>query len=402
MDFEKVLSTILDVQKPWFIREIDVHKGTKSVNVFIDFERGTLFPCPNCGEASKVHDSTYRVWRHLDVINYRCYLNIKMPRIRCYRHNVLAIDQIPWGRSNIHFTHLFEQEVMKLCLEMSMSAVAKKLGEVDTTMWNIFNYQIEKAKAKQLDFSEVTKVCVDETATKRGHNYVTIFSDGDSGNVLFVTEGRTKETFGMFYQQLFEHMGDPNYIKDFIMDMSKSYKAGWADYFSHTAIHFDRFHIKMGLNKAIDKVRKAEAGQVEKLKHTKYLWLKNEWDLNEKEERMLREFMQECNTNTVKAYSLKAGFDHLWDVQPKAVKPLLEIWMEKATQTYLATIKTFVNTVKNNYDGVLNSMKKGLTNAVAEGINSIIQLTKSRARGFKNLTNFTNMIYLLGNDFKFP
>jgi transposase len=401
MDFEKVLSTILDVQKPWFIREVDVHKGTKSVNVFIDFERGAKFGCPNCGEMSKVHDSSYRVWRHLDVINYRCYLNIKMPRIRCYKHNVLAIDYIPWGRSNIHFTHLFEQEVMKLCLEMSMSAVAKKLGEVDTSMWNIFNYQIEKAKERQLNFSEVTKVCVDETATKRGHNYVTIFSDGDSGNVLFVTQGRTKETFGMFYQQLFEHMGDPNHIKDFIMDMSKSYKAGWEDYFSHTAINFDRFHIKMGLNKAIDKVRKAEAGQVEKLKHTKYLWLKNEWDLNEKEERMLREFMQECNTNTVKAYSLKAGFDHLWDVQSKAVKPLLEIWMEKAEQTCLAPIKTFVNTVKNNYNGVLNSMKKGLTNAVAEGINSIIQLTKSRARGFKNLTNFMNMIYMLGNDFKF-
>ena len=401
MEFDKALSSILDIQKPWYIRELDVHKGTKSVNVYIDYVGGTTFKCPNCEQDCKVHDSTYRVWRHLDIINYRCYLNIKIPRIRCDKHKVLVIDKIPWGRTTIHFTHLFEQQVMKLCAEMSMSAVAKHLGEIDTTMWSIFNYQIEKAKATQLDFSKLKRICVDETATRRGHNYVTIFSDGESGDVAFVTDGRKQETFGLLYEQLFEHMGDPNNIEQFIMDMSKSYKAGCEQYFSHSEIIFDRFHIKMGLNKAIDKVRKSEVGHVEKLKKTKYLWLKNEWDLNEIETKMLKEFMQECNTDTVKAYSLKAGFDQLWSIQPRAVVALLEVWIDKAKQTYLEPIKTFINTIKNNYKGVVNSMKTGLSNAVAEGINSIVQLTKSRARGFRNLNNFINMIYMLGNDFKF-
>ena len=401
MNFDKLLSSVLEVQKPWYIRDIDVHKGTKSINVFIDYEKGTVFKCPNCEQDCKIHDSSYRVWRHLDIVNYRCYLNIKIPRLKCDKHKVLVIDKIPFGRFNIHFTHLFEQEVMKLCAEMSMSAVASHLGEVDTTMWRIFNYQIEKAKSKQLDLSTLNQVCVDETARKRGHNYVTIFSDAATGNVAFVTEGRKQETFGMFYEHMFEHMGDPNYIEKFIMDMSKSFKAGCEQYFSHCEIVFDRFHIKMGLNKAIDKVRKMEVGQVEKLKKTKYLWLKNEWDLNEIETKMLKEFMQECNTNTVKAYSLKAGFDQLWSVQPKAVIALLEVWLENAKQTYLEPIKTFVNTIKNNYHGVVNSMKTGLSNGIAEGINSIVQLTKSRARGFRNIDNFINMIYMLGNDFKF-
>ena len=262
-------------------------------------------------------------------------------------------------------------------------------------------FQIEKAKKMQLNFSEVKRICVDETASKRGHNYITIFSDADSGDVLFVTEGRTQETFGLFYSELFNHMGDPNYIKQFIMDMSKSYKSGWSQYFSHTEIIFDRFHIKMGLNKSIDKVRRSGVWHVEKLKKTKYLWLKNECDLNDVETIMLKEFMEDCNYNTVKAYSLKAGFDQLWNVQPKAVEPLLETWMNKAKKTYLAPIKTFINTIKNNYTGVINSMKTGLTNAVTEGINSIIQLTKSRARGFRNVNNFINMIYMLGNNFKF-
>ena len=276
MDFDNLLAKILEVKKPWYIRDIDIHKGTKSINVFIDYEKGSVFKCPKCEQDSKIHDSSYRIWRHLDIVNYRCYLNVKIPRLKCEKHKVLVIDKIPWGRFNLHFTHLFEQEVMKLCAEMSMSAVANHLGEVDTTMWRIFNYQIEKAKSNQLDLSEMTQVCVDETATKRGHNYVTIFSDAATGNVAFVTEGRKQETFGLLYEHLFEYMGDPNYIKEFIMDMSKSYRAGCQQYFSHCEIIFDRFHIKMGLNKAIDTVRKMEVGQVEKLKKTKYLWLKNE------------------------------------------------------------------------------------------------------------------------------
>lgn len=401
MEFEKVLSTILDVKKPWIIREIDVHKGTQSVNVYIDFERGSTFNCPNCEQPCKVYDSTYRVWRHLDILNYRCYLNVKMPRLSCDRHRIISLDKIPWGRNNTHFTHLFEQSVMKLCPQMSISAIAKHFGEIDTTMWSIFNYQIEKAMKKQFDFSKLIKINVDETAIKRGHNYVTIFTDGDTGDVIFVTEGRKQETFGKLYEWLFEHMGDPNYIKQFVMDMSKSYKAGWEDYFAHTELIFDRFHIKMGLNKAIDKVRKAEVGQVEKLKKTKYLWLKNQWDLNEIEIKMLDEFIKECNTNTVKAYSLKAGFDQLWNVQKKAVEPLLAVWLNKAKNTYLEPIKTFINTINNNYNGVINSMKTGLSNAVAEGINSVVQLTKTRARGFRNIDNFINMIYMIGNKFKF-
>ena len=78
-------------------------------------------------------------------------------------------------------------------------------------------------------------------------------------------------------------------------------------------------------------------------------------------------------------------------------EPLLNKWMNLASSVQLKPI----NTIINNYDGIVNSMKTGITNAVAEGINSIIQMAKSRARGFRNIENFKAMIYFLGNDFKF-
>src|ERR1035437_2658025 len=135
MEFSEVLSKVLEVKSPWHIREIDLHKGTKSVNVFIDYKEGSQFPCADCEQLCNVYDSSYRVWRHLNLFEYRCYLNVKVPRTKCYKHKVRVIKEIPWGRMNIHFSYLFEQEVMALSAEMSMSAVAAKLGEIDTTLW---------------------------------------------------------------------------------------------------------------------------------------------------------------------------------------------------------------------------------------------------------------------------
>jgi transposase len=57
--------------------------------------------------------------------------------------------------------------------------------------------------------------------------------------------------------------------------------------------------------------------------------------------------------------------------------------------------------INRNYDGTINSMKTGITNACAEGLNSIVQMAKSRARGFRNVENFKAMVYCLGNDFNF-
>lgn len=60
-------------------------------------------------------------------------------------------------------------------------------------------------------------------------------------------------------------------------------------------------------------------------------------------------------------------------------------------------MKTFVKTLENNFDGIMMSFQTGITNAISEGINSIIQLARTRARGFRNIENFKAMIYFLGN-----
>jgi len=399
-NFIEGLTKIISVSVPWKIREIVVSKPAKAVNVFIDYEGGTKFPCSQCNKLCLVHDSNYKVCRHLDLCDYRCYLNIKIPRTKCEDHGVRVIKEHPFGRQGSHYSYQFEKLIMNKVKDMPMSAISIEIGEPDNNLWRVFRYYINKWKS-QIDCSKTYKICVDEKSYQKGHKYVTVFSDLSTGNVIYVCEDRDASTFAQFYEKLFELTGDPNYIKQICMDMSKSYIAGQKEYFSSAKLLFDKFHIKKSLNEAVNNVRKREVITNENLKMTKYIWLKNECNLTEKQSEQLKSFLNDTTTNTAKAYASKLEFDQLWYVQNNAVEPLLNNWMKRAKDLLLNPINTFVKTIKNHFDGVVNAMKSFDTNAVAEGLNSLFQLAKYRARGFRNIDNFINMIYFLGNRFKF-
>jgi len=371
------------------------------VEVFIGFERGSKFPCQVCGEMCNVHDSAAHRWRILDFIDYRCYITVKVPRTKCPDHNVLILKETPWGRMGSHYSFMFEQQIMNLCPEMSMSAMSKHLGEPDSNLWRVFKYYVDKAVHRQLDLSNVRRVAVDEKSHRRGHVYVSIFSDLDTGNVICVREGRKKEVFSEFKGWLIHKQGLPENIELFSMDMSVSYKAGRAEYFKHSVEVFDRFHVKKPLNEAVDKVRRKEVLHCEELKRTKYIWLKKPSRLTTHQEDRLNDFLRESTTLTAQAYQMKVAFDQLWEVHPYTAEQLLNNWLHIAVQSGIKPILTFVNLVKNNFGGILRSIKTGLTNALAEGINSKIQTAKARAKGFRNMDNFRAMIYFLGNDFDF-
>lgn len=400
-NIEEAFGEVLDVRAPWRVQDIEFFHKNKLVEVHIDFERGSTFPCQVCGKLCKAHDSVTHRWRILDFIDYRCYITCKVPRTKCPEHKVLVIKETPWGRMGSHYSFMMEQQIMTLCAEMSMSALSKYLGEPDSNLWRVFKYYVDRAVHSQLDLSKVRRVAVDEKSQKRGHIYVSIFTDLDSGNVICVKEGRKKEVFSEFKDWLVEKKGLPESIELFSMDMSVSYKAGRAEFFSHSEEVFDRFHVKKPLNEAVDKVRKQEVQHCEELKKTKYIWLKNPSRLTIYQEDRLNDFLRESTTLTAQAYQMKVAFDQLWLVHPYTAEQLLNNWLQNAEESGIKPILTFVKTVRNNFKGILKSIMTGLTNAIAEGINSKIQVAKARARGFRNMDNFRAMIFYIGNDFDY-
>ena len=115
------------------------------------------------------------------------------------------------------------------------------------------------------------------------------------------------------------------------------------------------------------------------------------------QKKRLDNFLEDTSLNTSIAYQVKIEFDQLWNVQKLAVESLVNTWAKNALALNMKPINKFVNTFYNHYDGIIKSIKTGITNAVSEGLNSLMQLARTRARGYRNSHNFIAMIYYLGN-----
>ncbi len=396
---EELFTKILEIHSPWKLRDIQLED--KTVRIFIDFERGSKFDCPICGSVSKIHDTNYRLWRHLDIVDYKLNLMIKIPRIKCPEHGVKTIKEIPWGRINTHFTHKFENFILHKAREMSVIAIAREIGEHDKTLWNIIKYHIGEMKKTQIALEDVLAICVDETSSRKGHKYVTVFTNYKSGKVIFVTEGKDMTTFERFFNELKSNKIDPEQIKNISMDMSKSFICGAETYFPEAEITFDKFHIKKLLNEAVNKVRIEESKETELLKKTKYLWLKSDSNLTEKQKVELNKLLEEAHLSTADAYRMRLNFDGVWDIDKSKADEYLTEWCHQADALQLAPITSFVKTLKKHWNGVINIALTKISNGISEGINSIIQLVKSRARGFRNIENFIDMIYLIKAGFNY-
>jgi transposase len=283
---------------------------------------------------------------------------------------------------------------------MSVSAMSREISEPDNNLWRVIKYYVNQGLAHR-KHQYLKKIAVDEKAYKKGHEYVSIFTDLDTGEVVFVTPGRKKEVFEEFKNWLRSLGLDTHHVEIFSMDMSKSYQAGREKYFPKSELVFDRFHIKKLLNELLDKVRKREVKTNNILLKTKYLWLKNEENLTENQQNQMKELYNEMSIDTVKAYHQKQFFDSIWNASSQKVESLLQFWIAEVEESGIKEMLRFVKSLKKNWNGIVNAMKTKITNAVSEGINSTIQLSKFRARGFRNLDNFISCIYLMNANLKF-
>lgn len=383
----------MNIEDPWYIKDIDFDPKLKQLDIWIDFKKGSKFPCPNCGKLNcSVHDTVEKVWRHLNFFENKTYIHCRIPRTKCSDCGVRQIE-VPWARKQSGFTLLMDAMILMLAQSMPILKVAEMLDEHDTRIWRVIMYYVKKSRSKE-DFSKVSVIGVDETSFKKGHKYVTIVVNIKNSKVIHVCEGKDSSTLTSFSEDLINHGGDPTMIQSVSCDMSPSFISGISNEFPDAEITFDKFHVMKILNEAVDEVRKLEQSTKKELKDSKYLWLKNRGNLSEKQnERFLQ--LKNQNLMTVRAYNIKLSLQEFWDLQNREeAEQYLKKWHFWATHSRLKPIIEAAKTVKKHWDGILNYFDSRITNGILEGINSLVQLQKRNARGFKNVQYFINMIYL--------
>ena len=268
------------------------------------------------------------------------------------------------------------------------------MGEYDNRLRRIVDHYVEKAYRNK-DFSNVTQIGIDETSSKKGHKYVTVFTDLEEKEIIYVTEGKDSSTIERFAVEMSFHGCDVDNITNITMDMSTSFIKGAKEYMTKAEVTFDKFHVVKLLNEAVDKVRRAESKQNPILKGTRYLWLKNPNNLTKKQLEQLQSLENE-NLDSAKAYQLKLTFQDIYNCSSNAgnAKLLIDSWLEMADKSELEPMQKFCDTVRNHYDGIMKYFTSKITSGICEGLNSIISEVKRVARGYRNMRNFINMIYL--------
>ena len=163
-------------------------------------------------------------------------------------------------------------------------------------------------------------------------------------------------------------------------------------------IVFDRFHLTGYLGKAVDTVRKQEsrvlfAAGDKTLAGSKYLWLYS-WENLPDRHRERFATLRDADLKTARAWAIKESLRHFWGYQRRGwALRHWQRWYFWATHSRLKPIIEAARTLKRHEAGLLAYFPHRVTNAAAEGINSLIQAITVSARGYRNREHFKTAIY---------
>lgn len=393
---ESLFARALKVEPPWVVTKVEFQENEGVIKVYIDFPKGSVFCCPACGKEVKAYDTTKKEWRHLSFFQYACYLVVRLPRVTCPVDGILQID-VPWARDGADFTFLFESFAMTLVREMPVNKVSQIIQVDDNKLWRMMQYYTEAAR-QQEDYSEVTKIGVDETSKAKGHDYVSLFVDLAKRRTIFVAEGKGSETMAAFTQDFKEHQADPRNITDVAIDMSPAFIKGVEANLTNATTTFDKYHILKVINTAVDGVRKTETREQDILRGQKYLFLKNRENLTGSQLKTLQfiESMPKLNLKTMRAYHIRENFQGIYKEETKEeFEKALRKWYFWATHSRIEEIKEAARTIKRHWSGVLHWYDSKINNGILEGLNSLVQAAKAKARGYRTFKNLKTIIYML-------
>lgn len=392
----------LGVEEPWYVDRAEFIEGKGEVHVYIRTRDSAMYNCPVCDAECKRYDNEdkERVWRHGDVAFYPCYIHCRRPRTICSEHKVRVVDA-PWARRKSGFTLMFEGYALFLMQNMPIAKVAKLLKCSHTALTNMLQYWVEKAVAED-DLSEVDVLCIDETSHRKGHKYVTVIIDGRQRRVIGVEDGKDSKTIEKFSLKFEEKGGDCNNVKQVSTDMSKAFLSAREMCFPNSISVIDKFHVKKLVLEGMEKVRREEQDLSRKSSKgvgRKLLMIPKKRQTEQQEEAIIKL----CNKykKTGRAYSMVQSLDDFYnsfdeDEAERKLKKLIS-WMKHSR---LEPMKSVASTLSKYSREILAYFASRLTNAIAEGINSLIQAAKRKARGYKTFRGFACMIYLIAGKLK--
>jgi len=394
-NFEIMFSQSIGLEAPWRIEKAEFDEQARAVHIYVVSDKNAQYPCPKCGEKHPRFDNEEeRVWQHGDVVFFPCYVHCRRPRIKCKKCGKLHVVTAPWARERSRYTLLFEAYSMLLAEKLPIEQARQFLRISHTSLTNIVAYWVGKRVAED-DLSKVVALNIDETSFKKGQSYVTVVCDAVTRRVIDVEEGRTAQQVWDFSLKLEEKGGDCNKINQVASDMSAAYLKGITDCFPNAKTVIDKFHVKQVLLNSMQEVRKEEQGKEARNKKSgRKLFMIPESRMTEQQAEKVQELSRKY-PKTGRAFRMVQSLDVMYacytlEEADQRFKQLIS-WLRRSR---LDPMKRAAATLLEHKTQILSYFFSRLTNAIAEGINSLIQAGKRKARGFRTFRGYSTMIYL--------
>lgn len=401
--FTEMMAGSLRLEEPWFVESAKFDAENQRVDIYVAVRPEAEFLCPECGGKTSRYgyEPNERLWRHADCMFYPTYVHCRRPRVICPKCGVKQTSA-PFERKNSRHTMYFEGYAMMLLANMPRAAAARALRCDEKTMASIVSYWVNKANDKR-SLKDLAKLALDETSFRRGHDYVTLMINAEERCVIDVEEGRDKETVANFCKKLVEKGGDPANITAVTSDMSKSFCPAIEENFPNASHIIDKFHVKQIVTTAMDEVRKLEQKETDEKKslfQSRRLFMVPKSKLTEEQSANLFALSKRF-PKTGKAYRIVATLDEFYHSATPEIAAIafdrLYSWMRRCR---LEPMKDAALSLFRHKDKILAYFSNRLTNAICEGINSLVQAAKRKARGYRTLQGYIAMIYLIAGKLK--
>ncbi len=390
--------------KPFVVQSVELKEDDKSqatIEVTLRARENGLPTCSGCGQrcSGYDHQPKPRRFEFVPLWMIPVVLVYTMRRVNCPDCGV-KVERVPWAQGKNRLTTAYQWFLAGWARRMSW----KEVSECFQASWDDVYNSVKHAVSWGLshrDLSGIESIGVDEVQWKKGHQYQTLVYQIDQGckRLLWIGPDRTAKTLLRFFRMLGHDRAQQ--LKFVCSDMWQAYLKVIAKK-APQAIHvLDRFHVMQKFSKALDKVRAAEAKQLEADGYEPYLtggrWLllKRPENLTAKQELKLSELLK-YNLKSVRSYLLKEDFQQFWDYTHAAwAGRFLDAWCTRAMRSKIDPIKSVAKTLRSKRELLLNWFRADgeLSSGVVEGFNNKLKLITRKSYGFKTQEAYETALY---------
>lgn len=358
--------------------------------------------CPYCRARCGRYDrgSGRRRWRGLDLGTSKVYLEAEAVRVRCPEHGVV-VAEVPWARPESGFTKAFEEQCAWLAVQTSRSAVAHLMR----VAWRSVGRMLRRVSDERLSgidlLDGLERIGIDELSYRKGHKYVTVVIDHDSGRLIWMAPGRDQATVHAFFDALGEERSG-------LLKLVSADAAAWinnvvAQRAPQAERCMDPFHVVQWATQALDKVRRSvwndlrrvgDAKQAPPLKSARWAMWKNPENLNPAQRTTLS-WVAQLNEPLYRAYLLKEGLRTVFQQKTfRKAKAQLDSWLAWACRCRIPAFVKLSKTVRRHRVQIEAALRHRLSNAVVEGKNTQLRLLHRVANGFHDVQAFISLAML--------